>query len=194
MILATQRPEDARRIEYAYQFAAAAHRMQVRDEGTPYIDHPVAVAAILWGELVCREADMLVAALLHDVLEDCADVEPGVVAELVGPRSFALIEAVTKPPAPAECRQARDRAYLDSLRDARPDVRLLKLADRIHNLRRVVHANDRAKARRYLDVSREEFYPLALSTSAEAARLVSDACDAIEHYLDDVANSPGSGQ
>jgi len=186
MILATQPPDDARRLEYAYQFAAEAHRSQVRDEGTPFIDHPVAVAEILWGELGCRDIDMLVAALLHDVLEDCSEVLPEVLADLVGPRTFELVVSVTKPAVPDERKPQRDRDYLDRLREAPADVRLLKLADRIHNLRQVVHANDPAKARRYLDVSRTEFYPLALATSAEAARLVAESCDAIERYLDDL--------
>ena len=183
MILATQPEDDARRLEYAFQFAAAAHETQLRDEGTPFIDHPVAVAAILWGELDCRDADMLVAALMHDVLEDCAGVEQAALADLIGPRAFELVESVTKPPVADERKPARDRAYLDRLRDASADVRLLKLADRIHNLRQVVHANDPAKARRYLEVSRLEFYPLALATSATAARLVAEACDAIDGYL-----------
>lgn len=184
MILATQPRDDARRLEYAFQFAAAAHGTQLRDEGTPFIDHPVAVAAILWGELDCRDVDMLVAALMHDVLEDCTGIDRMALADLIGPRSFELVESVTKPPVPDECKPARDRAYLDRLRDAPADVRLLKLADRIHNLRQVVHASDPAKARRYLEVSRLEFYPLALATSAKAALLVAEACDAIERYLD----------
>ncbi len=183
MILATQPEDDARRLEYVFQFAAAAHGAQLRDEGTPFIDHPVAVAAILWGELSCRDADMLVAALMHDVLEDCAEIEPEALASLIGPRAFDLVESVTKPPVPEECKPERDRAYLDRLREAPEDVRLLKLADRIHNLRQVIHANDPAKARRYLEVSRLEFYPLALATNADAARLVGEACDAIECYL-----------
>lgn len=184
MILATLPPDDAGRLHYAFQFAAEAHRGQRRDEGTPFIDHPVAVAEILWGDLACRDVDMLVAALMHDVLEDRAEVEPGVLESLIGPRAFSLVEHVTKPPVPDERKPLRDREYLDRLREAPADVRLLKLADRIHNLRQVIHAGDPEKARRYLEVSRLEFYPLALATSAAAARHVAEACDAIERYLD----------
>ncbi|MCC6935547.1 MAG: bifunctional (p)ppGpp synthetase/guanosine-3',5'-bis(diphosphate) 3'-pyrophosphohydrolase [Thermomicrobiales bacterium] len=189
MILATQVPDDAARIAYAYQFAAQAHRGQMRDEGTPFIDHPVAVATILWSELGSRDADMLVAALMHDVLEDSPEIESTVVADLIGPRAFELVEAVTKPPVPDADKPARDRAYLDRIRDASANVRLLKLADRIHNLRQVVHANDPAKANRYLEVSRQEFYPIALATSAAAARLIAAACDDIERYLATLDNS-----
>lgn len=183
LILATQPADEARRIEYVFQFAAAAHDGQARDEGAPFIEHPVAVVSILWGELGCRDVDMLVAALMHDVLEDCVDVDPDGVKDLIGARAFGLVESVTKPPVPEQCKRERDRAYLDRLRDAPSDVRLLKLADRIHNLRQVVHANNPAKARRYLEVSRAEFYPLALATSPIAARLIAEACDAIERYL-----------
>lgn len=193
MILATQAPDDADRIAYAFQFAAQAHLGQLRDEGTPFIEHPVAVATILWSELGCRDADMLVAALMHDVLEDSPEIEPSIIADLIGLRSFELVEAVTKPPVPDSEKPARDRAYLDRIRDASADVRLLKLADRIHNLRQVVRAGDPAKARRYLNVSRQEFYPLALATSAAAARLIAAACEDIERYLNMQANEVGSG-
>jgi len=186
MIIATQPAGEAGRIEYAFQFAAAAHGTQLRDEGTPFIYHPVAVAAILWGELGNRDPDMIVAALMHDVLEDCAGIDPIALADLIGPRAFNLVVSVTKPPAPDERKPERDRAYLDALRLSSSDVRLLKLADRIHNLREVIHSGDPAKARRYLEASRLEFYPLALATSAVAARLVSDACDAIERYLEEM--------
>jgi (p)ppGpp synthase/HD superfamily hydrolase len=60
---------------------------------------------------------------------------------------------------------------------------LLKLADRIHNLRAIPHAGDPEKARRYLSVSRAEFLPLATGTSPTAARLIEEACDEIEAYL-----------
>lgn len=187
MVLATLSPDDAARLEYAFQFAAEAHRGQQRDEGSPFIDHPVAVVEILWGELACRDIDVLIAALMHDVLEDCADVEPGALQTLIGARAYSLVEHVTKPTVPEHCKAQRDRAYLDRLRDAPLDVRLLKIADRIHNLRQVIHAGDPAKASRYLAVSRQEFYPLALATSPAAAQHVAEACDAIERYLETVA-------
>ena len=67
---------------------------------------------------------------------------------------------------------------------------MLKLADRIHNLRSIPLSHDRAKAERYLAISRTEFMALAVRTDATAARLIEAACDAIALYLgDDVSQA-----
>jgi GTP pyrophosphokinase len=183
LILAAQMPDDARRLHDAFQFAAAAHAGQCRDEGTPFIEHPVRVAGILWSELGCRDVDALAAALTHDVIEDCDWIDDEILVGIIGEPALALVQAVTKPHVADEQKPARDRAYLDALRDASHIARLLKLADRIDNLRGVPLAGDPAKARRYLTVSRAEFIPLAISTDPAAERLVAEACDAVEAYL-----------
>jgi guanosine-3',5'-bis(diphosphate) 3'-pyrophosphohydrolase len=191
LISATLPGTDAARVEQAYRFAAAAHDGHVRDEGTPYIDHPVRVARILWEDLGSRDVDLIVAALNHDVLEDCAWLDETVLSGALGERATSLIKDVTKAKVAEEDKPARDRAYLDSLRGAPHDSRLLKLADRIDNLRCVVHAGQPDKAARYLKVSREEFIPLALATDPRAADLVSLACDEVEHYLSGTSYADG---
>jgi (p)ppGpp synthase/HD superfamily hydrolase len=183
LIQAAVMPEDAERLDNAFRFAAAAHAGQTRDEGTPFIEHPVRVAAILWGELGCRDVDVLVAALNHDVVEDSELVDAALVASAFGERVAALVLDVTKEEAAAHDSAARDRAYLDRLPRLSLDSRMLKLADRIDNLRSVLRSGDPDKARRYLEVSRAEFIPLALSTDQAAARLVTEACDAVERML-----------
>ena len=183
LISATLPGTDAARVEQAFRFAAAAHDGHFRDEGTPYIDHPVRVARILWEDLGSRDVDLIVAALNHDVLEDCAWLDETVLAGALGARATSLIKDVTKAKVAEEDKPARDRAYLDSLRGLSHDSRLLKLADRIDNLRGVIHAGQPDKATRYLKVSREEFIPLALATDPRAADLVSLACDEVERYL-----------
>ncbi len=178
---------DAERIECAYRFAAHAHDGQTRDEGTPFIEHPVRVALVLWQELGSRDVDLLVAALLHDTIEDSPEVDDALVASAFGERVARLVLDVTKEPVPAAQRAARDRAYIDRLRTLDADARLLKLADRIDNLRSVVGSGDRDKALRYLTVSRAEFVPLALMTDHAALQLVTAACDAIAAALGPVA-------
>jgi guanosine-3',5'-bis(diphosphate) 3'-pyrophosphohydrolase len=192
LIIATLPSSDASRIETAYRFAEAAHRGHMRDEGTPYIDHPVRVATILWEELGNRDVDMIVAALNHDVLEDCEWLDADVLAGALGERATDLIQDVTKPQVSEHEKPERDRAYLDKLRSIPVESRLLKLADRIDNLRSIVLAEDPKKARRYLQVSREEFVPLALATDPVAVELVSEACDLIEQYL--LRLDPGASQ
>jgi len=141
-----QHPDaDINRIRYAYFFAEEAHAGQVRDSGEPFITHPLAVAAIL-AELGMDD-DSIIAALLHDVIEDCAKVEPDKIRELFGEEVLQLIEGVTKlrMKAPNDG-TARQRALAESNRAAESlrkmllamakDVRVMviKLADRLHNM------------------------------------------------------------
>jgi len=190
-MLAICDPTDAELLATTFQFAAAAHAGQRRDEGTPFIDHPVAVTVMLWHELGCRDVDVLLAALMHDVVEDCDWIARDAITDLIGVRAMEMVMHVTKRAVPAEQREQRDREYLDTLQHLPLPSRLLKLADRIHNLRCVPLAGDPDKARRYLEVSRERFYPLALSTDATVARLVAEACDTIEAYLARLDRAPG---
>ncbi len=184
VIMAMLSPIDAGRLQETFQFAAAAHQNQVRDEGSPFIEHPVRVTQILWQELGNRDIDMLLAALTHDVLEDCPWISRAVLASLIGEPAVQIVEDVTKQSVPDEMKTERDRAYLDRLPHLPIESRLVKLADRIDNLRGVPKAGRPEKARHYLDVSRAEFIPLALATDQVAARLIMEACDAIERYLD----------
>jgi (p)ppGpp synthase/HD superfamily hydrolase len=123
------------------------------------------------------------AAFNHDVLEDCPEITVVDLATVIGPRACAMVVDVTKHQVPNEQKAARDRAYLDQLPGLPWESRLLKLADRIDNLRSVPASGDPAKARRYLEVSLAEFIPLAAATSPVAERLILEACDQIGAYL-----------
>ncbi|MGH9176000.1 MAG: HD domain-containing protein [Vicinamibacterales bacterium] len=184
-LMAAMHGDDAERIGLVFQFAAAAHDQHHRDEGTPFIEHPVAVLSILWDELGCRNIEVLIAALSHDVLEDCEWLSEDDLSGMIGPAATELVREVTKEQVADHDKAGRDLRYMEHLWRITPDAKLLKLADRIHNLRSIPNANDPAKARRYLEVSRREFYPLALSVDPTAARLIAEACDAIETYLSD---------
>ena len=100
-ILTSLHPDDAERLVAAYRFAAAAHAEHTRDEGTPFIDHPVAVATILSEELGCHDVDILIAALNHDVLEDCPSLSRATVAGAIGERATSLVADVTKEQVPS---------------------------------------------------------------------------------------------
>src|SRR3954468_21177696 len=100
-LLGAMSSSDAERLLDAYRVAAAAHHGQLRDEGTPLIEHPVRVAQILWSELCVRDVDLLIAAVNHDVLEDC-ELDAAFMTSKFGAHVTELVEHVTKPPAPAE--------------------------------------------------------------------------------------------
>ncbi len=130
------KPKDVESIEEAYAVARAAHSGQYRQSGEPYITHPLAVAKILaeWH----LDAQALMAALLHDVVEDTPTTKSEIakkfgkpVAELVdGVSKIDRIEFATLQHAQAENFR---KMLLAMARDVR--VILIKLADRLHNMR-----------------------------------------------------------
>ncbi|MHB1232124.1 MAG: RelA/SpoT family protein [Burkholderiales bacterium] len=130
------KPDDVALVEKAYLFSKTAHEGQFRKSGDPYISHPVAVAKLLakWH----LDAQALMAALLHDVVEDTPATKQQVseqfgkpVAELVdGVSKLDRIEFQTEAHAQAENFR---KMLLAMARDVR--VILIKLADRLHNMR-----------------------------------------------------------
>jgi len=130
------KPEDVLQLESAYEFSALAHQGQYRRSGEPYISHPLAVASILtqWH----LDSQALTAALLHDVMED-ADVTKSQVSERFGSLVAELVDGVSKldkiefeSQAHAQAETFR-KMFLAMARDVR--VILIKLADRLHNMR-----------------------------------------------------------
>ena len=142
------KPEDLARIESAYHFSEAAHEGQYRKSGHPYISHPLAVANILaqWH----LDPQALTAALLHDVMEDTSVTKTEIsrnfgklVAELVdGVSKLDKIEFETQEKAQAESFR---KMLLAMARDVR--VILIKLADRLHNMRTLDAVDDRRRQR-----------------------------------------------
>lgn len=153
--------EQAARVERAFQVAFDAHGEQKRASGEPYITHPVAVAAMLADMRLDHET--LMAALLHDVIED-TPVTGEDLAEEFGSAVAELVEGVSK----------LDKLQFDSKEEAQienyrkmimamvQDIRviLIKLADRTHNMRTIEHL--RADKRRRIARETLEIYaPLA---------------------------------
>src|SRR6478672_6029109 len=129
-------PPDVALVERAFEFSESAHRGQFRKSGEPYITHPLAVASILseWQ----LDAEGLAAALLHDVMEDTSvtrtELESTfgkpVAAMVDGLSKLDQIEFATREDAQAESFR---KMLLAMARDVR--VILIKLADRLHNMR-----------------------------------------------------------
>src|SRR6218665_257695 len=123
-------------VRQAYRFADEAHLGQLRDSGEPYITHPIAVAAqcTAWK----LDAQALMAALLHDAMEDC-DVTKANLIDRFGAPVAELVDGLTKldhlPIITREENQAKSfrKMLLATARDVR--VILIKLADRTHNMR-----------------------------------------------------------
>jgi len=154
-------PEDVALVESAYEFSDLAHRGQFRNSGEPYISHPLAVASILsqWR----FDAEGLSAALLHDVMEDTAVTKSQIetrfgasVANLVdGVSKLDQLEFATREAAQAENFRKMLLAMAQDLR-----VILIKLADRLHNMR-TLDAVPVAKQKRIATETAEIYAPIA---------------------------------
>ena len=155
------KPEDIARVETAYHFSEAAHRGQLRASGDPYISHPLAVANIL--AHLHLDSQALSAALLHDVMEDTAVTKAEIskefgkpVADLVdGVSKLDRIEFETHEEAQAENFR---KMLLAMARDVR--VILIKLADRLHNMR-TLNAVPLEKRKRVARETLEIYAPIA---------------------------------
>jgi RelA/SpoT family (p)ppGpp synthetase len=154
-------PEDVERIQAAYDFAFQAHEGQRRRSGQPYITHPVAVADLLAD--LRLDAQTLIAAILHDVMEDTPTVKDEIttrfgaeVAELVdGVSKLDQIQFKSRAEAQAESFR---KMLLAMVRDIR--VIMVKLADRTHNMR-TLGAMPPAKRRAIARETLEIYAPIA---------------------------------
>ena len=132
-----KRPENIELIQKAYDFAYEHHKGQFRKSGEPYVIHVIQVANTL--ALMHCGPKTIAAGLLHDTVEDCEGVTTDTITELFGEEIAALVDAVTKIGA---IKFKDEEEYLASnhrklfiamAKDIR--VILIKLADRLHNMR-----------------------------------------------------------
>ena len=146
----------------AYNFALEAHQNQKREEGVPYIIHPVAVAKILT-ELKLDSAT-ITTGLLHDTIEDTKVTYENVKKEF-GEEVANLVEGVTKiseletKASSASKAENFRKLILATSKDIR--VLLVKLADRLHNMRTIQFVKDKNKTIRKAKETMEIYAPLA---------------------------------
>jgi GTP diphosphokinase / guanosine-3',5'-bis(diphosphate) 3'-diphosphatase len=152
---------DVELLRRAYVFSAFEHRGQVRHSGEPYLIHPLAVADFLADMKL--DAVAIAAGLLHDVVEDTLTTVERI-EELFGKDVAHVVEGVTKisamPFASSEERQAENfRKMLLAMVD---DIRviLVKLADRLHNMRTLSHLPDDKRAK-IAQETRDIYAPIA---------------------------------
>jgi GTP diphosphokinase / guanosine-3',5'-bis(diphosphate) 3'-diphosphatase len=175
-------PDQVGEIYRAYLFGAEAHEGQRRRSGEPYIYHPVAVARIL--AEMRMDVSCLIAAILHDVIED-TPVAKEQVAAAFGEEVAGLVDGVSKLSQIAfESRAEAQAASLQKMllamtRDIR--VILIKLADRLHNMRTL--GAMRAESRRR--ISRETldiFAPIAYRLGINSVRLELEELGFAHHW------------
>ncbi|MCH9852671.1 MAG: bifunctional (p)ppGpp synthetase/guanosine-3',5'-bis(diphosphate) 3'-pyrophosphohydrolase [Alphaproteobacteria bacterium] len=152
---------DIDKINRAFDMAYQAHRKQKRADGSPYITHPIAVADIL----ISKNLDdfSIIAALLHDTIEDTT-ISAQDISKEFGDEVMRLVEGITKLSnfgfISSEAKQAENfrRLLLATSKDIR--VLLIKLADRLHNMRTIQYLKVESQKRIAFETS-EIYVPLA---------------------------------
>jgi GTP diphosphokinase / guanosine-3',5'-bis(diphosphate) 3'-diphosphatase len=154
-------PSDLKKVKEAYRFSDEMHLGQVRRSGEPYISHPIAVAEICadWK----LDAQAIMAALLHDVMED-QDVKKEELIERFGAPVASLVDGLSKLEKIEFQSQIEAQAenFRKMLLAMASDVRviLIKLADRLHNMR-TLEVMAPAKKRRIASETMEVYVPIA---------------------------------
>jgi GTP pyrophosphokinase len=155
------KPEEIALVKKAFQYADSAHLGQYRQSGEPYITHPLAVAELCASWRL--DASSIMAALLHDVIEDTGSTREELV-QIFGGKVAELVEGLTKldklefqSHAEAQAESFR-KMFMAMARDVR--VILVKLADRLHNMR-TLDAMALAKRKRVALETSEIYAPIA---------------------------------
>lgn len=151
---------DARLLLRAYRVADRYHHGQMRKSGAPYITHPLAVAILL--AEIGMDTTTLAAALLHDTVED-TDLPIGQVKAEFGPEVAILVEGVTKLDGAKWGDHAEAETFRKMIVAASIDLRVLviKLADRVHNMRTLKHHPRKEKRERIARATLELLVPFA---------------------------------
>ncbi|HMW33825.1 MAG TPA: HD domain-containing protein [bacterium] len=147
-------------IRKAYDFSSLAHKGQLRNDGAPYIIHPIRVASILLHELSVTSADMICSALLHDVIEDCGITE-NEIKNNFNESVASMVRTLTKNPNLSNAK----RVYFEAIMQAEDHIRLVKLCDRLDNLRSLRLIRNKAKTTRYIKETEGQYLPIAAEIS-----------------------------
>lgn len=168
-------------VKEAYLQARAAHDSQMRDDGTPYILHPLRAAISLISECGIKNTDILCAMLLHDVVED-THVTLAAIEKLFGKNVAELVHNVTRARTvhPTEERVRRDKAAkFEKLLTADEETRTIKCADLLDNIRSWPNipcdSTARKKLPRWFDEVSTYALPLAEKTNAILFREIKSA-------------------
>jgi len=147
----------------ALSFAVNAHQDQKRKSGEVYVSHPCQVAMILVEEMGITDPETLAAAVLHDTVEDVPEVTDEVIGEIFGKEVAAIVDGCTKITHFSGDRQTFYKLVhrkIFSGAASRIDIMLIKLADRLHNLR-TLSSMPRHKRQKIADETLSVYAPMA---------------------------------
>jgi len=169
-------------IDFAYDLGKEAHRPQKRDGGERYFEHLRNVAIILIDECKIKDPDLIVACLLHDSVEDSAmfgnstqaysewkETANFRLSKVFNSQVAEMVITLTKPKVDGQELKTKDEAhnlYIKNLSAAPAKTILVKMADRLHNLRSL-SATTPEKQRKIVAETREIYFPLFQKVMAE---------------------------
>lgn len=179
-------------IDYAYDLAKEAHRRQVRKTGERYFEHLRNVALILIDECKIEDTNMIVASLLHDSGEDTPifgnSTKPYAewkqkssfrLSKTFNPEVAEMVLTLTKTnnATDFESKAEAHHFYIENLKKASPKIRLIKMADRLHNLRTLAGSSPEF-IEKQIKETREVYFPifedLANSYTTEAPYMLGE--------------------
>jgi (p)ppGpp synthase/HD superfamily hydrolase len=173
--------DDILKITRAFSIAIKVHSGQVKkgNKIEPYINHPLRVALILTEELHEYDIDLVCAAILHDTLGVTAgtsttntknttdsqrDILEARLKNEFGERVYCIVTSLAKPLAKSEEKERLLGEYFKNIARAPEDVRYIKLADRLDNIRSLKNAIQKDKVLRYKEETEKYIVPIAERT------------------------------
>lgn len=147
-------------ISKAYETAKDTFDKKYRDSGVRYFEHLRGVSLITLVHLRMRDAHLISAAMLHDIIEDCPDWPFERVERNFGERIATLVWWLSKKDDPALSKEENDRRYHRQLKDAPREAIIIKMADRLHNLM-TMWSQDQEKIQRKVSETLNFILPLA---------------------------------
>lgn len=169
--------QDQEDIEWAYRQAKGGHKGQMRDGGLKrYFEHPRETTLILFDECKIRNPRIIIASLLHDIPEDSPILGSALIrsysdwvriisyrlSRMFDWETAQMVVAVTKPKIDGveiTTKQQAEELYLENLSHASPEAIVVKMADRLHNLRTLATTTPEKQARKIKETI-EEYFPI----------------------------------
>ncbi|MEK7559785.1 MAG: HD domain-containing protein [Patescibacteria group bacterium] len=151
-------PENLKLVKKAYRMSKYGHKGQERQSGERYFEHPKTMALILINEFQIYDHEMIIAALLHDGVEDSFIFGTGneafdEIEKEFGKRPAQFVALLTKARCEENQKSQRDCGYYNALYDGPAEAKVLKLVDRIHNLRTLKDCDIKKQERQLLETS-----------------------------------------
>jgi (p)ppGpp synthase/HD superfamily hydrolase len=145
----------------AYEMASSVHEYQLRNDSTPYFWHLSRVARIVIHELEYVNADVVSAALLHDVLEDSDIITAEVIKYNFSAYIAYIVEVLTKNIRLLGVqREQEDSEYIERLRYSSIDCKIVKFAERLDNYR-CLEFGVKRNPFGYIEATERDYYPMA---------------------------------